>query len=380
MEGWRNSLAPNERAGPGMEGQGSIQQEKQICIISWNSRGSSELKLEYMKKLVSLETVGKKIPILCNQENFILKANSYRLSQAIPGFQFIINPAIKETQDHGRPKNGMFICIPDVYSSCVEDISPGHWRVQAVILSDNSSRTLLINSYFPFDKRENGDDVDLSELEETISVIKNVIRNSSCDSVIWAGDINADFTRDTAHSRTVKESIEEMNLLTAWDRFNVDFTCTYVREGVTFLSTLDHFHLSENISKNVLDAGVIHHPDNASDHEPIYGMLKSIQIVKTCSQSSPFQPKPSWRMASQEEKERYKYQLDINLQHIAIPTQVSECNDPHCKEEEHLEAIDWFSAETLEAVQRAGWSALPCPKAGKSREGKKATPGFTEKK
>ena len=59
------------------------------------------------------------------------------------------------------------------------------------------------------------------------------------------------------------------------------------------------------------------------------------------------------------------------------PTQLSNCQDPHCKDEEHLEAIDWFTAETLDAVQRAGESTLPFPKAGKS--GMKGTPGFNER-
>ena len=59
-----------------------------------------------------------------------------------------------------------------------------------------------------------------------------------------------------------------------------------------------------------------------------------------------------------------------------IPTQISECSDPKCKNSEHLEAIDWLSAEVLEAVQRAGEETLPFPKAGSSKVGKKPIPGF----
>ena len=88
-------------------------------------------------------------------------------------------------------------------------------------------------------------------------------------------------------------------------------------------------------------------------------------------------PSPSWRLASQEEKEQYKYMLDIELNTIMIPTQLTECSDPHCKDEELMEAIDWFTAETLEAVQRAGERTLPFPRAGKA--GMKGTPGFNER-
>ena len=110
--------------------------------------------MQFIKYLVSYQCVGEKIPILCNQENFLLKANTYKLFQVCPDFQFFINPAVKEVQNSGRPSNGMFICVPNTIKSNVNDVSPGHWRVQAVKIKSQSSVTLLINSYFPFDQRE----------------------------------------------------------------------------------------------------------------------------------------------------------------------------------------------------------------------------------
>ena len=179
------------------------------------------------------------------------------------------------------------------------------------------------------------------------------------------------------HCRIVRESVEEMCMVSVWDCFEVDFTCTYEREGVSFTSTLDHFYFSERILPIVKEAGGIHHPENASDHEPIYCVLDSITIVQTIAQPKESHPRPSWRLASQKEKEQYKCILDIELSSIMIPTQLSECSDPHCEDEGHLEAIDWFTAETLEAVQRAGERTLPFPRAGKA--GMKGTPGFNER-
>ena len=219
-----------------------------------------------MNKLVSHQIVGENIPILCNQENFLLKANSYKLFQAIPGFHFFINPAIKSSHDQGRPSNGMFICVPDCIKSCVTDISPDHWRVQAVVIESAQSKTLLINSYFPYDKRNQEDEEDINDLIETLEVIRNIIQGCECDSVVLAGDLNADYSRNTQHANTVKETIEEQHLTAAWDCFEIDFTCTYEREGVSHLSTLDHFYFSERIIDMVSDAGAIHHPDNTSDH------------------------------------------------------------------------------------------------------------------
>ena len=42
----------------------------------------------------------------------------------------------------------MFIAVPDILKNQVTDVSHGHWRVQAVIISSSNSRTLLINIYF----------------------------------------------------------------------------------------------------------------------------------------------------------------------------------------------------------------------------------------
>ena len=177
----------------------------------------------------------------------------------------------------------------------------------------------------------------------------------------------------------MRASTDELQLVTAWDTYQVDFTHTYEREGATFVSTLDHFYMTKDILQTVQDAGVIHDPDNSSDHEPIYCVIESFSVSVKTKKSATFRPKPSWRLASEEEKDLYKYKLDDNLSSIMVPTQITECTDPHCKNEEHMEAIDWFSTEVLGAVQRAGEAALPFPKAGCSKKGMKATPGFEVK-
>ena len=63
-----------------------------ICFLSWNSRGSSDQKLNLMYNLVQPDIIGDCIPILCNQENFLLKPNVYKLLQTLPEFHFFINP------------------------------------------------------------------------------------------------------------------------------------------------------------------------------------------------------------------------------------------------------------------------------------------------
>ena len=70
---------------------------------------------------------------------------------------------------------------------------------------------------------------------ETLETIKQVVEQSECRSVIWAGDVNADFIRQTNHTERVQELVDELKLLTAWERFEVDFSCTHEVEDRPFL-------------------------------------------------------------------------------------------------------------------------------------------------
>ena len=65
-----------------------------------------------MNFLLSDLVGGDQTTILCNQENFILKENVYKLRQAFPNHQLLINPAVKKDLSQGRPSNGMFIAFP----------------------------------------------------------------------------------------------------------------------------------------------------------------------------------------------------------------------------------------------------------------------------
>ena len=66
----------------------------------------------------------------------------------------------------------MFIAIPNAIKEYCQNVSPGHWRLQAVTISLNNSKLLIINSYFPSDPRTiRFDDHDLLEV---LTVINNI--------------------------------------------------------------------------------------------------------------------------------------------------------------------------------------------------------------
>ena len=137
---------------------------KSVCFVSYNSRGFCSQKQDFCSYLSSSAFSGDSLSVICNQENFVLKGNSYKINKAFPRHHVIVKPAMKEGLDSGRPRNGMFIAIPDVLKNSVDNVSPEFWRLQAVILKLNDKRYLLINSYFPVDMRnENQDETELVE-------------------------------------------------------------------------------------------------------------------------------------------------------------------------------------------------------------------------
>ena len=149
----------------------------------------------------------EKIPIICNQENFILKANLFKVDNALPGYKVFKNPAEKVCSDYGRPRNGMFIAIPPSLKDNALDLSPNFWRLQALVISFRSVKLLLINSYFPTDSMSNRADV--SDLLETLHHIKHIVATAEFDHLVLAGDLNTDFIRNTLHVSTVKDFIDD---------------------------------------------------------------------------------------------------------------------------------------------------------------------------
>ena len=132
---------------------------EKICVISYNSRGFGPDKQEFCIYLLSNEVCGDSIPVLCVQENFLMRGNIYKLHQTFSNYYPVIKPAEKVTNDRGRARNGMFMVVPDYMKNNICDVSPSSWRVQAAILTCKSKTLLLINSYFPVDNQNGRDGV-----------------------------------------------------------------------------------------------------------------------------------------------------------------------------------------------------------------------------
>ena len=129
----------------------------------------------------------------------------------------------------------------------------------------------LLQTYFPTDSRNN---INIEDVQDTIETVNAVIRNNQFSKAFIVGDINCNFQKNSPHVNYVKNFLESNNFVKSWENFHVDFTHVHEANGRTYTSILDNFFWSDNMDKEITEAGVFHHVDNKSDHEPIYCIVK----------------------------------------------------------------------------------------------------------
>ena len=69
--------------------------DKNLCIYSCNSRGFHSNKQDILKTLLSVS--GDSLPVICNQENFLLKANRFIIEKCLPDHHYSSSMLLKRT-------------------------------------------------------------------------------------------------------------------------------------------------------------------------------------------------------------------------------------------------------------------------------------------
>ena len=272
----------------------------------------------------------------------------------------------------------MFVALPDMFKNIIEDVSPDFWRLQAVKLKLSHSNLLIINSYFPVDPRTIR--FDDSQLLETFQHIRSILDKHEFDNVLWCGDINADFLRNTGHVNMVQEFIEENSFVASWDTFNVDYTHHHEVNGQSYISTIDHFLWNKDLCDKIVDSGVIHHPSNMYDHSPIYCKVDAENVVaENVTEKAQKPPKPSWQKQKIHEKENFVHQLDVLLSGLEVNDDIVNCQNVHCKDAAHINATDDLIIAVLESVDKAAKESLHQPShQDKSKLRRNPVPGWSE--
>ena len=104
-----------------------------------------------------------------------------------------------------------------------------------------------------------------------------------------------------------------------------------------------------------MDAGVILHVDDKSDHEPVYCVVKikdTIEVNDDAVGSVSSKPRPCWKSATPEQREHFKESLKVQLEDSQVPPYLSSCSNCSCKMKSILKT-DKFVMETLETLGTA---------------------------
>ena len=329
-----------------------------ICIFSYNSRGFSNEKQDLCNLLMT--HTEDYYPILCNQQNFLLQGNRYLAKKCLPDARLVFKNAVKDNFE-GRPKNGMFIAIPDVIKQQVNNASPAHWMEVPGYYSIDL-RILLINSYFPTDPKTATSDT--SDLHSTLSATNSVIEDNEFDKLIWTGDINADFIRNSMFTGIIDDFISNRSMIKSWDRYSVDFTHTFEMNVHWYSSTLDHFFWSENIIEDAIEASVLPMPGNTSDHCPIYCEMNTTGLQTTSQQECKTSRKINWNKASEEERAAYRTNLEHLLKSIQSPAGIRHCQNSHCSDKIHLSDCDNILYDILQSINHSAIKCFPVTQSG----------------
>ena len=346
-----------------------------INFLSYNSTGWSEYKANFVKNVMTSNGVH----VGTIQEHFLLKDNVFKIGQYIDNCEVFAIPAFKSDLciSAGRPSGGLAILYDKNIGHCVTRVTvPNSHRVHGIVINTQGEKILVINVYFPTDKRLNIN----NELITTLQDIKFILEKHRQDSkVVVMGDLNCDLSRNTNFVLTVKDFILANDLVSAWSRFHCDFTYSQSREvnGVisTSTSVIDHFLVSTEDLVNCVDSMPIHSVSNVSNHDPIFLKIRyNLEVLKDNNVNSAQKVKPCWKKAQPSHIQSFKYDLDHKLSNISVPDTALSCRDILCRDPGHLENLNRVSEELMETIEESVKKNIPYTS---NRKGKKSTPGWT---
>ena len=255
----------------------------------------------------------------------------------------------------------MFLAIPKYLKAEVADVSSVSSRLQAVIPKTGYRNMLIFNTYFPQDPKT--DDFETDDLLISLIGIQNILKENDCTEVIWTDDINADFSRGTKFMNIIGNVVNEQNLVRSWDRFDVDYTHESNVRDTTYTTAIDHFFWNHCLSSNIPIAGVLHLPNNPSDHSPICCVKQNDEILIQKQDINKLERKPSWKRATEDESSDFFTELDRKLKCCNAQNEVINCRNVCCQNANHKAACDDYMLDILQKMEQTARETLTIPNA-----------------
>ncbi len=155
-----------------------------------------------------------------------------------------------------------------------------------------------------------------------------------CDAnyTFFGGDLNTDISRNTPHTHSLAEYINENDLTFCTELEHVDVPYTYMckDENVTYTSQIDHFIVNSNLCDKIDNCFII--DEFYSDHAaPKISITISVPHTNV-NKENPYTDnnKVSWSKANDIDITKYKYSVEEQLKMIDCNCDLFRCKDVTC--------------------------------------------------
>ena len=349
-----------------------------LKFLSYNSTGLSAAKIKWIKDLIETCDIN-----FCGIQEHFRKSRSLNnfFKTAFPDSEAYVEPAHREEgRDTGRAKGGLAQLSGKNLDVRKEKVGSTHWRVQAQILHFSNYKLLWMNVYFPVDSRIlNFDDAELLLVQ---NCVREILEAGGYDDSLCAGDWNYDQRRTSGYANSMHQFLESVGLVSAWDRFPVDFTHLHTDDKSS--SILDNFYMNERLLENVESAGPLHLGDNLSRHSPIMLKLVIPEVTAGCfaQKNEVKRPRPlAWDKATLGHIQEYQAKLKSALEEVEVPACLS-CINTKCERADHSTARDNFVVDVMCKVVETGYTTIPTTpaprKVSKGSTSRVQLPGWNE--
>lgn len=336
-----------------------------LTLCSYNSQGLGDGRIEYIDKLCENHD------IVLVQETWLLKDNLSSISDKVNN---MCGHGVSAVDDAtllvGRPHGGCSILWKrSLILQATPVINIESKRLCAVIFRLPSGISLLVvNVYMPCDSIV----ANIAEYRKILDEISSIALSTGADLLIFGGDFNTDFNRNTQNTAALVPFIQTESLENGLSFQNSDVSYTFESKINGIKSTIDHFLVSANLLPVVTHYVSIHEGDNLSDHCPISMWLNidldHIPVVNQANNVNML----DWGRVSKNDIILYQEKLDEYLVNINIPPDLVGCHALTCTN--HNDSIEYLFHEITQACLNASIEHVPM----KANHPVRVIPGWNE--
>lgn len=257
-----------------------------VNIVTYNMHGLNQGRV-----MLSHLCEDNQIDFIFIQEHWTLPFNMNDILLFSDNFIVFGSSAMDDVVERsvlrGRPYGGTALMINKRFSNAA---SLGKMSEFFVIVK--VSDIMLINVYFPCKPKMQDN---LNILEEIFTDISQFLLDNNYTSIIFGGDLNNDFTKNSQMSIMIKKFLQDFDLQCTIELnkiYNdkvIDYTFCSGPNGHS--SYLDYFFISGNLAMHFCKLDTIVEYPNYSDHVPVLIQMCNIQNLFKANRHNAFTPK-----------------------------------------------------------------------------------------